>query len=532
VGTHSVPDSDSGSEDEDSEDAEAEGEGLYVSGFGSALEPAGGVVGVVGGAAGEAAPSDIVPWTDAGGRTAVVIKNLELEHGHEYVVSVRATNGVGLESVGSSEPVLVDLTPPEGQEITLLERETTDGYPNSLRFELSYGEDAETEVAAHYFGVGSSATTADLFPWTEASLDFGRIVNLPFSPNEPVYFSVRAVNVLGTESVVTRELTFDFADQSPPQAPGVVTEPGGSSTDGSRLAIGWNGVEDAESGIAGYAYGISSTALDEPAEEPAGDAAAQMVPEPDIVGWITVEPEREPYYIGKRVAGEIGGMQVMGFGQVAGDLQIADGADGGLDAEFVAERTGLALSGTVYAVVRVTNGAGLSTIASAPPLLVDGTRPESAVLRAEAVQTEPNVLRFSVEGSDRESGIAAYRYRIYRVTDALVATPWIATSWQALDAAPGESASRSIAVTSFPSPGLEYGRSYDVRAELRNGAGLSRTTATRRIQLQEPEPESGAEGNGEAGEKPPADGAAGDGGQSQYDFRRERGQEPPVRRTR
>ncbi|MGM0674630.1 MAG: hypothetical protein ACQETQ_08050 [Spirochaetota bacterium] len=446
-------------------------------------------------------PTDVVPWTDAGGRTAAIIKNLDLEHAHEYVVSVRATNGVGLESVATSQAILVDLTPPQGQEITQLVQEATDGYPNSLRFAFTYAEEQETELAAHYFGVGTGETTADLFPWTEASLDFGRIVNLPFTPNEPIYLLVRAVNVLGLESIVTRELTFDFADRTPPPAPGVVTDPSQSSTDGSRLAIGWNGVEDPESGIAGYAYGISSTPLEDAAGDEqnrdggaggtAGAEGVQLVPQPDILGWITVEPEREPYFIGKQVSGQIGGVQVMGFAPFAGELEIADG---GLNAEFVAEETGLALSGTVYAVVRVTNGAGLSTVASSPPVVFDNTPPDAAALRAQPVQTELDVLEFSIDGGDEQSGISAYRYRIYRVTDAMVATPWIAASWQTLDAAPGETASRTIRVTDFPEPGLEYGMSYDVRAELRNGAGLAQTTGTRRIELREPEPKPKTEG--------------------------------------
>jgi len=71
-------------------------------------------------------PTDVVPWTSAGGRTEAIIKELALEHGHEYVVSVRATNGVGLRSTGSSQPVLVDLTPPQGIEITRFVQETVD----------------------------------------------------------------------------------------------------------------------------------------------------------------------------------------------------------------------------------------------------------------------------------------------------------------------------------------------------------------------------------------------------------------------
>ncbi len=57
--------------------------------------------------------TSIVGWTSAGGRKEVVIIGLNLQHGREYLVHVRAKNGVDLWStVGSSLPLYVDTTKP------------------------------------------------------------------------------------------------------------------------------------------------------------------------------------------------------------------------------------------------------------------------------------------------------------------------------------------------------------------------------------------------------------------------------------
>ena len=483
VGTYSAPAVGAGAED-----PQAEG-GYYLPGFGSALELAGQIPGVIGeagldpaGASPESAPTDVLAWTNAGGRTEAIIKSLDLQHGHRYVVSVRATNGVGLQSTGNSPPILVDLTPPEGLQITELVQETVDGYPNSLRFRFTPGEDPETAVAAHSFALGSVEAADDLFPWTEAVWDFGKLVNLPVGTGVPIYLSVRGVNVLGLEALLSASLELDFADNTPPPGPLVVTDPQQSSADGSQLAIGWNEVQDPESGIVGYAYGISSTPLADPAGEP------------DILSWVTVDRSEEPYYIGKRVADgvlplnaslpagqagtEAAAATSTGWVQ-AGEPQLLPGF---LGTDYEIRREDLNLSGPVYAVVRVTNGAGLSSVASSAPLVIDATPPQFAVVEAQPRQSRPGSLQLTLSAGDPESGIQAYRYQIYRVQEG-PALPWALSRWIAAGAPATGDISRLILITEFPPPGLQYGTSYEVRFWVRNRAGLTRAANPVTIEL-------------------------------------------------
>jgi hypothetical protein len=487
VGTYSVP--------EDGGDAgdngEAEG-GLYLQGFGSALEPAGQPGYIGNGEDGEpGVPTDVLSWTDAGGRTAVVIKNLELQHGHEYIVSVRVTNGAGLQNVNSSAPVLVDLTPPEGHEVSQFIQEQVDEFPNSIRFEYSFAEEPETEVVSHSIALGSSPAADDLFPWTEMELDFGRVANLPVAEGKTFYLSVKAANSVGLESTVSSQLEFDFDDPSPPPAPMVVTAPQQTSTDGSQLAIGWNSVTDEESGIISYAYGISSMNL------------AQRGWRPDILDWVPVDVSEPPYYLGKGLGGGFGGMVQMGPGVVgAGALQVLGD---GLDTEYAVQRSGLNLQGRVYAVVRVTNGAGLSSVAASVPVVFDASPPEYVRVEAEEQQSRIDQLSCNLEASDPQSGITAYRYTIYRVLGGPV-QQWVTSGWIELEPQPAGVLSLPIRISDFPAPGLEYGREYRLDIEVKNGTGLVNGAAPVIIEVLAPE--GGGliplEGSQSPGEREPA----------------------------
>ena len=466
---------------------------IYLPGFGSALEPAG-EPGYFGGGGDDLpdVPTDVLPWTDAGGRTAALIKNLDLQHGHEYVVSVRVTNGVGLRNLHSSDPVLVDLTPPEGQAILQLVQETVDEYPNSIRFEYSFAEEPETEIVAHYMALGRSPAADDLFPWTEMGLDFGRVANLPLAEGETFYLSIKAANSVGLESTVSEELEFSFNDATPPPAPMVLTSPQQNSTDGSQLSIGWNGVSDEESGIVKYAFGISSMALNEEEWNP------------DILDWVEIDVSEPPYYLGKGHGASFGDLPPPGAGDAGQDeaaaaeggmvpmgpngaIQIGDPLvfDSGLDTEYAVTRTGLNLQGRVYAVVRVTNGAGLSSVSASIPVIFDSSPPDSVRLLANSQQYRTDQLSCRLEASDRQSGIQAYRYSVFRVLGGPV-QQWVSSEWIAVESTPEGGVSLPIRIRNFPAPGLEYGREYRIDFEVKNGTGLQWGAAPVIIELVRP----------------------------------------------
>ncbi len=473
VGTYSSPEN---NESDGDGEGDVDSGGLYIQGFGSALEPAG-QPGIIGG---ESVPTDIVPWTDAGGRIEAIIKGLDLQHAHEYAVSVRVTNGEGLQNVGSSQPVLVDLTSPEGLQIIEFVQQTADDYPNSVQFSFSPAEDPETGVTGHYIALGSTPNSDDLYPWTEARNDFGRIANVPAAEGKAIYLLVKAVNSVGLESVVSAELEFSYSDISPPPSPMVVTNPQQSSNDASSLTIGWNGVQDTESGITGYSYGLSSTIMVDPSEKP------------DILDWVDVAPGKGPYFFDKRVSNE-GDLTLPGAGdgeEPAGGLGLTQNGtpqqlEGVLGTEYRAQIHDINLTGCVYAVVRVTNGAGLSTIANSQPIIFDSSLPEYAELFAEPKQYSTNQLECRLTAGDPESGIESYRYTIYKLQGGLnflwITSPWILTE------TPGTNdISLLLRIREFPPPGLEFGKKYKLYFWVRNRSGLLRPAGPVIIEIDPP----------------------------------------------
>ena len=458
--------------------------GFYLEGFGSVLEP------VVGMAETAENITDIVPWTDAGGRTEIIIKNLDLQHGYEYVVSVRATNGVGQRSIGTSEPILVDLTPPENLQINEYVQETVDGYLNSVKFELTRAIEKETEVVAHYVALGSSPSSDDIYPWTMIFFDFGRIGNVPVPEDKPIYLSIKAVNSVGLQSEVSEELKFRYNDNSAPEIPMVVTNPQQSSSDYPWIAIGWNGVNDPESGIVSYSYGLSSTRTNE------------SVFEPDILGWVEVDLSEGPYLVNQSIGG--GTMLMTGDentehqtsnvqttssgGQVSniGGVSITTTVDMDiLHTEYQVLRGDLNLSGQVCAVVKVTNGAGLSSVSYSLPIIYDQSPPEYADISAEPKQYRTDQLECILSAGDQESGIEAYSYNIVKVQDGLKLTR--ATKWINIDSPLSGDLTIPIKLKEFPPPGLEYGGVYKLSLWVRNRCGLSLSAGTVVIELVDPD---------------------------------------------
>jgi hypothetical protein len=271
---------------------------------------------LIGGAQpGEVLP-DVLGWTDAGGRSAANLRGLELDHGSTYTVAVRATNGAGLASIGISEPILVDLTPPERPVIDSFARTTADGMPNSVQFHFSPGSDPETEVVAHAFALGTEPPStpddgaeagdaldqplefaggvtlsgedededeeafiaADLFPWTEIEDGTAIVVDLPLHGGEDVYLFVRARNAVGLESWSARRLQVEYPDDTPPQAGPVRAWPSGAD----EIVVAWGSGRDDESGVAAYRFAVSTS------PEPADDLL-----------WTEVESEHIPYVLGQ-----------------------------------------------------------------------------------------------------------------------------------------------------------------------------------------------------------------------------------------
>ena len=179
-----------------------------------------------------------------------------------------------------------------------------------------------------------------------------------------------------------------------------------------------------------------------------------------------------------------GGMVPMG---PSGAIQIGDPLvfDSGLDTEYEITRTGLNLQGRVYAVVRVTNGAGLSSVSASIPVIFDSSPPDSVRLLANSQQYRTDQLSCRLEASDRQSGIQAYRYSVFRVLGGPV-QQWVSSEWIAVESTPEGGVSLPIRIRNFPAPGLEYGREYRIDFEVKNGTGLQWGAAPVIIELVRP----------------------------------------------
>ncbi len=365
VGTYTVESSGGG-----------KGTGLIEPTLGSTLEDIEGTFGKT--VTSVSAPIDMLDWTSAAGRREANIRGLALEHGGEYVISVRATNGVGLESVGSSVPILIDTTPPEEPAITSLLQVSADGYANSVQFAFEESVDPESGVLSYQIALGTTPELDNLFPWTPAGGRSGTVVNLPVLEGSTVYLLVRATNGAELDTTAVADLTILFGDGSPPPQATVATDPALYLADGSEIGISWAAVGDPESGVIGYEYGI-------------GTSAATA----NVLSWIPVSSPRTPYLLGQGSTPGSGG---------AGSVEI--------------EATDLSLAAgqTYYAVVKSINGSGLQSIGASEAFIVDSTAPVDTALSAPETWTDRDSLSIHLSARDSESGIAAYRFALWEIT--------------------------------------------------------------------------------------------------------------------
>jgi len=354
----------------------SKGTGLTESTLGSTLEDIEGTFGKT--VTAVSVPTDILDWTSAGGRTEANIRGLALEHGGEYLISVRATNGVGLESVGSSEPILIDTTPPEEPAISSLLQVSADGYANSVQFAFDESVDPESGVLSYQIALGTTPELDNLFPWTPVSGRSATVVNLPLLEGTTVYLLVKATNGAELDTTAVADLTILFGDGSPPPQATVATDPALYLASGSELGIIWAAVGDPESGVIGYEYGI-------------GTSAATA----NVLSWIPVSSPRTPYLLGQGSTPGSGG---------AGSVEI--------------EATDLSLAAgqTYYAVVKSINGSGLASIGASEAFIVDSTAPVDTALSAPDTWTDRDSLSIHLSARDSESGIAAYRFALWEIT--------------------------------------------------------------------------------------------------------------------
>ena len=61
--------------------------------------------------------------------------------------------------------------------------------------------------------------------------------------------------------------------------------------------------------------------------------------------------------------------------------------------------------------------------------------------------------------------------------------PWMSSGWLAAEAPSEGEMSRTIVISGFPAPGLQYNQMYDIRIWVRNRSGLSRAADLVTVQV-------------------------------------------------
>jgi hypothetical protein len=409
-------------------------------------------------------------WVDAQGRTEANIRGLSLEQGKRYVVWVMATNGVGRASIGRSDPIVVDAIPPDPAQITAFQQTSADGHANSLTFTFTPGSDTVSGISGHSFALGFSDKDQKAWPWTVAKGTSATVVNLPLAKGQQVTLQVKAVSGAGLESTTTKTITIAYAGANPPSQSSVVTAPQNFTSDITKLDFTWSPATDPDSGIVGYEYAVGTS----PSKT-------------DVLGWTPAGGSSTPYLLGQGPQGGQGNQNL----KASASVSLKDAT-------------------SYYALVRATNGIGLTSVGASSAVVVDLSPPEVTLTAKTEI---PGTARIAVDvtAKDSISGVARYRAKVWQVkgpvserddASAIVvpvmgwasqgtfqgtmqsrgiqlANPplgaaWYTTDWLPItNAAPPTSVDIQVVVTGFPAPGLEVGKYYRVTVEVASGSGVT-----------------------------------------------------------
>jgi len=318
-----------------------------------------------------AGAANIAGWTDNGAALSVTRTGLSLTTGQTYYFTVKAENGVGLQSAAAnSNGQTVDASAPAAVAAVNDGTGADSAYTGSLtQLAANWGtsSDAQSGIVKYWYAIGSTAGGADIRGWTDnGSARSVTAAGLSLSDGQTYYFSVKAENGAGLLSAAANS-NGQLVDATAPAAPSTSRDGTGADINytGSltQLSANWNAGSDAQSGIVKYWYAIGTAA---------------------------------------------GGTNVAGWTDNGGSLSVT--------------RTGLSLSNgtTYYFTVKAENGAGLlSAAANSDGQLVDTSAPAAVatvndgagadiVYTGSLTQLKANWSA----SSDAQSGVAKYWYAI------------------------------------------------------------------------------------------------------------------------
>ncbi|CAC5398101.1 unnamed protein product [Mytilus coruscus] len=226
---------------------------------------------------------------------------------------------------GCSDGFLVDDGLPKGGKVSIPSRNgyVIEGSAMNIQWSGFSGNSKAVDmgypdvVAFYQYAVGTSIDGTDVVPFTTTGLvDFVVVTDLHLQPGQVYYATVRAFDHLNRS--VERHSEGVIYDNTPPLSGTTQVERGISNfVKTHRISVKWFGIEDKESGIVQFEIGIGST----------NNSA-------DIVRFQNTEM----------------------FADINGASRLIDGHQ-------------------YYAIVKATNGAGLSSFSASTPFSVDSTAP-------------------------------------------------------------------------------------------------------------------------------------------------------------
>lgn len=192
--------------------------------------------------------ADIVEWRNAGQEREQTVTGLTLAHAQVYYVNVRAYNRAGLVSTGSSNGIIVDLTPPVVSGVDV-------GASLSEMHVVVTASDAESDIAAYRYVVLTSPQLPPSPKWQASPVEQQIVIPGPFDAASTYYVAVQAQNRVGqwSETAISSPIVLDT---TPPSVP-VVVDDGDYQQNSTALNASWTS-QDPESGVSNYAYCVGT----------------------------------------------------------------------------------------------------------------------------------------------------------------------------------------------------------------------------------------------------------------------------------
>ena len=304
----------------------------------------------------------------------------------KYYVSVKAVNCFGLESVQTSDGVVVDKTEPAVATVRIgdLSSKAHKKFIGSDELQISWDNfvDADSSIKSYEWALCYAKDSRCIRDFTNVGLVTSVVTpNVQLPTGECLVAKVRATNNAGLSVIgISSSTTFDFSEPED----GVVSANSAYQSDKSRVSAWWTPFKDTDSGILSYEWCIGS-----------------LVTTCDILHWT----------------------------DAGGDLS--------------ATATGLTLEDgkSYFIAVRATNQAGLTSEVQSSPFVVDSTPPTCGAIRdgSERVDVSYKSGSEGYVGSwdaceDDVSSIVGYRWALGTLPGLTDIQNWVFTTSASVDA--------------------------------------------------------------------------------------------------